>query len=274
MQADLQVKGIIQKLDYLRADAGSCFTSEEFISWAKKENINVSLAAPRHQEQNSIAERGWQTLHKMANSMIVRAHLSNHYFYQSHKYASHIMNVLPAKDLYDKNNNPTTPFCFVTHKKPIIGNFRIFGCPAVFKHPQPTFKGIKITKKQQLQRGIRGIFVGFPNNQRGWEFYTEQSINGKHLHTSADAVFDEDFQTAYSKDVLPFYGARKIRSIGMPRDPSINTTDTEETGTLENLFSDFSTFIKDNKDNTDIETITIDDKSHRFVHNCYLKRKI
>ena len=134
----------MQKLDYLRADAGSCFTSEEFLDWAKKENINISLAAPRHQEQNSIAERGWQTLHNMASSMTVRAHLSNHSFYHSHKYASNIMNVLPAKDVYDTNNNPTTPFYFVTHKKPIIGNFRIFGCPAVFKHPQPTFKRLHL----------------------------------------------------------------------------------------------------------------------------------
>ena len=57
------------------------------------------------------------------------------------------MNVLPAKNLYDKDGNPTTPFCSMTTKKPVIGNFRIFGCPAVWKHPEPTYNKIKITKK-------------------------------------------------------------------------------------------------------------------------------
>ena len=86
--AMLQSKGLIQKLSYLRADAGSCFTSKEFLEWAVDNNINVSLAAPRHQEQNSICERAWQTLHYMGASMLVHSHLSNIFFYHSHKYAS------------------------------------------------------------------------------------------------------------------------------------------------------------------------------------------
>ena len=129
--AMLQNKGLISKLCYLRADAGSCFTSSSFISWAEENNINVSLAAPRYQEQNSIVERAWQTLHYMAASMLVHAHVSNSFYYHAHKYASHLMNTLPAKNLYNKNDVPTTPFFMMTGKKSMLGHFRIFGCPTV-----------------------------------------------------------------------------------------------------------------------------------------------
>ena len=67
------------------------------------------------------------------------------------------------------------------------------------------------TKKQQDQRGTtRGIFVGVPARQAGWETCLEDRIGTSHLTVSADCVFDEDFKTSISTTVEPFQGAQLL----------------------------------------------------------------
>jgi hypothetical protein len=55
-------------LQHIRADAGAQFTSAEFIQACHDEGINISLAAPKHQEMNGICERTWQSLRNLAFS--------------------------------------------------------------------------------------------------------------------------------------------------------------------------------------------------------------
>ena len=64
-----------------------------------------------------------------------------------------------------------------------------------------------------IQRGVRGIFVGFPDNQAGWLVYAPQ--NGR-IFSSADVAFDENFDSAgltYNKvlfkDGFPLRGKGK-----------------------------------------------------------------
>jgi hypothetical protein len=126
-------KGATVKLQYLRADAGSYFTSNEFIDWGNTNNIKISIAAPHHQEMNSVVERQWQTMSQIMRAILVHARLSNHFYHFAAKYAKDILNVLPSKNLLDHNGNPTTPYFNAFRTKPKIGNFRVFGCPASFK---------------------------------------------------------------------------------------------------------------------------------------------
>jgi hypothetical protein len=57
-------KGTTVSLQYIRADAASYFTSQEFINWGNTNNTKISIAAPHHQEMNSIVERQWQNMSK------------------------------------------------------------------------------------------------------------------------------------------------------------------------------------------------------------------
>ena len=59
---------ISQDLTQVHADAGSAFTSKEFLQDCQDHQIKVSLAAPRHQEMNGICERTWQNIHNIAFS--------------------------------------------------------------------------------------------------------------------------------------------------------------------------------------------------------------
>ena len=72
---------------YLRTDAGSNFTSNEFKAWCSKSNITLSLAGPKHQEQNAFVERAHGTASRMARSMLVRAHLPILFFLLAYDYA-------------------------------------------------------------------------------------------------------------------------------------------------------------------------------------------
>jgi transposase InsO family protein len=120
-------------IDRIRADAGSEFTSEEFRHFCITHQINLSLGAPKHQENNHLAERSWQTIHRMARSMLVHAHLPDKYHYHAIRYAAAVFNVLPVKNLYNSSGDICSPFELFTGTKPIISHFRVFGCPAVAK---------------------------------------------------------------------------------------------------------------------------------------------
>ena len=48
-------------VDKVHADAGSAFKSAEFVSDCEQHGIQITFAAPCHQEMNGICERSWQT---------------------------------------------------------------------------------------------------------------------------------------------------------------------------------------------------------------------
>jgi hypothetical protein len=113
---------------------------------------------------------------QIIRSILVHARLSNHFYHFAAKYAKDILNVLPSKNLLDHNGNPTTPYFKAFRTKPKIGNFHVFGCPASFK------RHTALTHRTQVQQATRAIFIGFPSNQAGWLFYTEDKIGTMHIH--------------------------------------------------------------------------------------------
>jgi hypothetical protein len=199
-----------QSVRFIRTDAGTAFTSESFINSCIDMNIKVESAAPKHQEMNGICESKWKQVHSLANTLLNNARLGGAFFHHAHAYAVDIINVLPAKNIVDKDNNPTTPYHLCFNRKPRIKNFRTFGCPTYFKRYTPS-KGSKlITPKQQIQKASRGIFLGFPRNSAGWLVYSAEM---KHrFEISRDAYFDEQFRSALTFDSKPFEGAVPIRS--------------------------------------------------------------
>ena len=83
----------------------------------------------------------------------------------------------------------------------------MFGCPAIFQKYEISDSGKRI-KNKYIQQGIRGIFVGFPDDSAGWLFYVPDM---KRTYISLDAVFDENFTSPLSMSELHFQGALRIR---------------------------------------------------------------
>jgi hypothetical protein len=215
-------------IDRIEADAGSEFTSEEFKQFCVSQRINISLAAPKHQENNHLAERSWQTIHRMAHSMLVHARLPDKYHFHAIRYAATIFNVLPVKNLFNVDGDICSPFELFTGTKPLVSHLRVFGCPAVAKRSVISVEGL--STQLCTEKGIRGIFIGLPSNQKGYLIFLPSS---RMIACSGDVSFDETF---YSTVVTTW---RRFEE-GIALKPASHVIpgpdmDLEETGDVSNL---------------------------------------
>ena len=218
----------------LRSDAGTNFVSEQFKKWCENEGIKLTVAGPKHQEQNAFVESAYKTVNGMAQSMLVQARLPLSFIHLAlDYYVCEILLVLPAKGLKLDDSTLVTTYELLYNKKPSVRRFKVFGCPVVFKRYQPAYDGDSTTKFMQLQQGSRGIFVGFPRNQAGWLIYVPQKINNKHLVVSMDVVFDQEFLSSIAGTSIPFSQAQPEKVIGKVGGPPL--TSTESTGNITNL---------------------------------------
>ena len=200
---------IVNKISHIRSDAGTEFRSDTFRKWCSVNKIRFTTAAPKHQEQNGLVERHWGTILKLANTMIIHARLSRKFFNYAVKYAQFIHDVIPVRELLDQNGLPCTPYQLMNNSKPNVRHYCVFGCPAIFKWHEIRDSGKRV-KNKYIQQGIRGIFVGFPEDSSGWLFYVPSA---RKTYISLDAVFDENFTSPLSMPELPFQWALNIRDI-------------------------------------------------------------
>jgi hypothetical protein len=84
---------------------------------------------------------------------------------------------------------PATPYELFFSEKPSIARFQVFGCPTVVCQwaTKQSLQG------KQTERGIRGIFLGFNANNKGYMIYNPGS---RQIVTSEDVSFDEHFNLA------------------------------------------------------------------------------
>jgi hypothetical protein len=151
----------------IHADAGSEFDSALFAQHCIDAGIRLTLAAPKKQCQNHLAEKTWQTISSIARSMLVHAHLPDTFWYQALLYAAHIFNVLPVRGLKNQAEIPSTPHDLFFGTKPCILSYHVFGCPSVIKRWVTEERG----NGKQTERGMRGIFIGFDSIKKGFLFY-------------------------------------------------------------------------------------------------------
>ena len=198
----------------LHDDAGTQILSIDLEEWCIKHNIQIIAAAPNDQEQNGLCERSWQDIRLICFKNLFQARLGNPFMDTCLSYSWNIRNIKPIKGLsYFAENGekvPCTPYELYYGEKPNVGRYRVFGCPVVFKvYTRKEYAtGQVLNSKNIIQRGIRGIFVGFQPNQAGWLIHVPY-IN--ELYVSQNVAFDEDFQISLAFDVIPFHGAAPIR---------------------------------------------------------------
>ena len=134
-------------ITHIRSDAGTEFRSADFNDWCLENSITFTSAAPKHQHQNGIVERHWGIVANMANSLILNARLSPKFFAYALKYEEKMHDMIPIRDLTDEEGRPTIPYYKAFNKKPNVQQFKIFGCPAVFKRFEISKDGKRIINK-------------------------------------------------------------------------------------------------------------------------------
>ena len=109
--------------------------------WCTENHVKLTIAGPKHQEQNGFVEVTYKSLGKMARSMLVHARLPMTFYHLAIDYACLILQILPHKGLRDKDGKPVTIYEVIHKKKPRICRFKVFGCPVVFKQYKPQHDG-------------------------------------------------------------------------------------------------------------------------------------
>jgi hypothetical protein len=99
--------------------------------------------------------------------------------------------VLPVKNHYNSSGGICSPFELFTGTKPTISHFCVFGCPAVAKRSVIYVEGL--STQHCTEKGLRGVFIGIPSNQKGYFIYLPGSRN---IACSGDVIFDETFYSA------------------------------------------------------------------------------
>ena len=89
--------GWTTKIQYFCTNAGSYFTSANFLKWCHTHKIHVSIMAPHHQQMNSIVKCQWQTIHQISHICMVHACLPIAYYHFATLCAVAIINVRLAK---------------------------------------------------------------------------------------------------------------------------------------------------------------------------------
>ena len=102
----------------------------------------------------------------------------------------HIFTVLPIKDIINEDGDPTTPQKLATGTKPSVSHLGVLYCPRVLQKATVHDGTKALNIRHQAQKDFCGIFIGIPQNQKGYLVYVPSSRN---IISSYDVVFDESF---------------------------------------------------------------------------------
>ena len=193
--------------------------------------------------------------------MLFHARLSKKFFHYQAKYTQRVHDVIPVRDMFDRDVLPTTPLEKATGKKVIVRYFRVFGWPTIFNMDEISGKGTR-TKTKYLKQGRGGIFVGLLDDSAGCLFYV-YSI--KKIYISLDATFDEILTSHLSMHTKEHWRSENTARFNINTDPLLEKTsgpigsETSFPDNLGLLQPDASALIDDPEQQDDIAFISIED---------------
>lgn len=173
------------KIKCLQTDNGREYVNNDFDKYLADEGIQRRLTIPRTPEQNGVAERQNRTLLDMARCLLLQAGLSTSFWAEAVATAKFIRNRCPTRSL-----NGQSPYEKLLKVKPDLSNLKIFGSKVVVLDKDPN-------KNKLSPRGIDGIFVGYPREQKGYRIWipsSRQVICARDVRFLEDCTVDEQPQ--------------------------------------------------------------------------------
>ena len=158
---------------------------------------------------NLQVEVTWRMFRTVAHSLMLYARVPEVYVNFSLMYTTdHIFPVLPIKDLINEDVDPTTPHKLATGTKPSVSHLRVLFFPCVVRKATVHVDTKTLNMRHQAQKGFCCIFVGIPENQKGYLVYVPIT---KKIIYSYDVVFDKSFSSALSYTSKPYSEAMAMR---------------------------------------------------------------
>ncbi|KAK2982173.1 hypothetical protein RJ640_029076 [Escallonia rubra] len=170
----------------LRTDNGLEFSHRDLMSYYSDHGMEHQTSCTDTPQQNGVVERKHRHLLEVARALRFQANLPIFFWGECVLTAAYLINRMPLSTLKDR-----TPYEILLGKKPTYEHLRNFGCLCyghVNSKPHDKF----------APRAKPGIFVGYPNGQKGYRIY---DLESKRIYVSRDVQFLEGIYP-YTKSSL------------------------------------------------------------------------
>ncbi|CAI7786669.1 unnamed protein product [Closterium sp. NIES-53] len=158
----------------LHSDRGGEFSSDLLRAFCRLEGIRQTFTLPASPQQNGIAERRIGKVMDVARTSMIHA-VAPHFLWPfAVQYAAHQIKLQPRVSLPE-----TTPTLRWTGKVGDASAFRVWGSRAFVRDT---------TADKLSSRAVPCVFLGFPPDAPGWQFYHPTS---RRVLSSHDVTFDE-----------------------------------------------------------------------------------
>ena len=163
-EAFLTFRAAIEKqtgfqIKVLHDDKEGGLSSNEFNAQLCKLGIQRRFTMRSEPHSNGVAERAIRSIADSATSMLYESHLPSSFWSKAVSNAVYLHNRLPTAA-----NNGLTPYELMFKKKPDVSLVRVFGCMSYVHVKKDQRSGFS----SHMQKAI---FVGYPTQQKGWEFF-------------------------------------------------------------------------------------------------------
>ncbi|CAI7786376.1 unnamed protein product, partial [Closterium sp. NIES-53] len=158
----------------LHSNRGGEFSSDLLRAFCRLESIRQTFTLPASPQQNRIAERRIGMVMDVARTCMIHAAAPHFLWPFAVQYAAHQINLQPRVSLPE-----TTPTLRWTGKVGDASAFRVWGSRAFVRDT---------TADKLSSRAIPCVFLGFPPDAPGWQFYHPTS---RRVLSSQDVTFDE-----------------------------------------------------------------------------------
>ncbi|KAJ9543865.1 LOW QUALITY PROTEIN: hypothetical protein OSB04_023572 [Centaurea solstitialis] len=151
-----------KRIKILRSDRGGEYFNHEFDTFCEENGIKHERTSPYTPQQNGLDERKNRTLVEMVNCMLNQSGLPTNLWGEALLTACYLHNPLTSRVI------PTSPYELWKGRKPDLDYFRVWGCVAYYRTPDP--------KRSKLgDRAIKSIFVGYAVNSPAYRLLDKET---------------------------------------------------------------------------------------------------
>ncbi|CAI7748578.1 unnamed protein product [Closterium sp. NIES-53] len=177
----------------LHSDRGGEFSSARLGAFCRAQGIRQTFTLPASPQQNGIAERRIGMVINVARTSMIHAAAPHFLWPFAVHYAAHQLNLQPRVSLPE-----TSPTLRWTGKVGNASAFRVWGSRAFVRD---------LSADKLSPRATPCVFLGFPPDARGWQFYHPTS---RRVLSSQDVTFNES---------VPYYRLFPYRTAPFPPPP-------------------------------------------------------
>ncbi|CAI7839145.1 unnamed protein product [Closterium sp. NIES-54] len=186
----------------LHSDRGGEFSSARLGAFCPARGIRQTFTLPASPQQNGIAQRRIGMVMDVARTSMIHAAAPHFLWPFAVQYVAHQLNLQPRVSVPE-----TSPTLRWTGKVGDASAFRVWGSRAFV---------CNLSADKLSPRAIPRVFLGFPPDAPGWQFYHPTS---RRVLSSQDVTFDE---------LVPFYRLFPYRTAPLPPPPLFLAPDAVE----------------------------------------------